>query len=107
MDLISLLAAMFLNLSMSCDAMKVESQRIGNQVYQIQAWSCIDKHHGLHVWRTWQRECTAQNGVTYWGRPALLEDPLNHFSFYVNRFGELQGGHGATIDQAYLPVCGS
>ena len=107
MDLIAIMASMFLNLASGCDAMPVESQRLGGQEYRIQSWSCVDKHHELHVWRTWQRECHGQNGTTYWGRPAMLEDPLNSFTIYLNRFGEVQGGYGATIEQAYLPLCGS
>ena len=107
MDLISLMAVLFLNLASGCDAMKAEVQRLSGQDYLVQSWSCLDKHQVLHVWRTWQRSCTAQNGAQYWGRPAMLEDPLNKFTFYVNRFGEVQGGYGATIEQAYLPLCGS
>lgn len=107
MDLISIMAALFLNLSSGCDAMKADVMKIHGQDYLVQSWSCRDKHEQLHVWRTWQRECIAQNKATFWGRPYFLEDPLTNMSFYVNRFGELQGGQGATIEQAYVPLCGS
>jgi hypothetical protein len=107
MDLITIMAALFLNLSMGCDAMPAEAQRVNGQDYLVQSWACRDKHHELHVWRTWQRECVAQNGATFWGRPYFLEDPLNHMAFYINRFGELQGGFGASIENAYVSLCGS
>jgi hypothetical protein len=28
-------------------------------------------------------------------------------AYYVNRFGEVQGGPGAQIHDAYVPLCGS
>jgi hypothetical protein len=31
----------------------------------------------------------------------------SQFAFYLNRFGELQGGAGAMVEEAYVPVCGS
>jgi hypothetical protein len=107
MDLIQHLVALFINLSIGCNALPAEAVTLNGQAFQIQSWSCVDKHHELHVWRTWQRECTAQNGATFWGRPYALEDPLNYFTWYVTQFGELGGGQGATIEQAYVPLCGS
>lgn len=107
MDLLTLMVASFLNLAVGCDAMKADVMRIANQDFLVQSWSCPDKHGAPHHWRTWQRECKAQNSATFWGRPAFLEDQNTGLSFYVNRFGELQGGVGAAIENAYLPLCGS
>ncbi len=107
MDLIALLVASFLNLSTGCDAMRAEVMHVGSQDYLLQSWSCPDKHGKGHQWRTWQRECVANNGETFWGRPHFLEDRNTGLAYYVNRFGELQGGMGAAIESAYVPLCGS
>lgn len=107
MDLIALMAASFLNLAVGCDALKADVLRISGQDFLVQAWSCPDKHGAPHHWRTWQRECRASNGATFWGRPYFLEDQNSGIAYYNNRFGELQGGLGAAIEQAYLPLCGS
>ena len=107
MDLIALMAAMFLNVSMACSAMPADVQRINGQEFLIKSWACRDQGQVLHLWRTWQRQCTAQNGAQFWGRPYFMEDPLNHFAYYMNRFGELQGGYGAAIENAYVGPCGS
>ena len=107
MDLITIMAALFLNLSTGCDALKADVMRVQGQDFLVQSWSCTDKHKVIHVWRTWQRECVAENHSKYWGRAYFLEDQESHMSFYNNRFAELQGGYGADITEAYLPLCGS
>jgi len=107
MDLIAILAAMLLNASTGCDALKAEVTRIGSQDYLIQSWSCPDRSGQPHIWRTWQRECVANNQTHFWGRAAFLEDQQSKLGIYVNRFGEIQGGIGASIEQAYIPLCGS
>lgn len=107
MDLIAIIAALFLNGASGCDAMKASVQRINGHDFMIQSWACQDKKEIIHIWRTWQRECIAQNGAHFWGRPYFLEDQTNQMAFYANRFGELQGGYGAMIDDAYVPLCGS
>ena len=107
MDLITIMAALFLNLSTGCDALKADVMRIGGQDFLVQSWSCTDKHNVTHLWRTWQRECVAENKQKFWGRAYFLEDDATKFAAYVNRFGELQGGFGAQIWDAYLPLCGS
>lgn len=107
MDVITIIAALLLNASTGCDALKAEVLRIGAQDYLIQSWSCPDKSGVVHIWRTWQRECVANNQAHFWGRAAFLEDQRTQLGLYVNRFGELQGGFGASIEQAYVPVCGS
>lgn len=107
MDLIAIFAALFLNLSTGCDALKAEVQRIGGQDYLIQSWTCADKANQVHLWRTWQRQCVANNGQQFWGRPYFLEDTTSQFAVYHNRFGEIQGGFGAAIENAYVGLCGS
>jgi len=107
MDLIAILAASFLNLSMGCDAMRADVMRVGSQDYLLQSWSCPDKHGKPHHWRTWQRECIANNGTAFWSRPYFLEQQENRMGFYFNRFGEIQGGFGAAIENAYVQLCGS
>ncbi len=107
MDLIAIMASLFLNLSTGCDAMKAEVISVHGQDFLIQSWSCQDKHGSAHLWRTWQRECVAGNKEKYWGRPYFMEDTVSGMSFYNNQFAELQGGYGAMIENAYLPSCGS
>jgi hypothetical protein len=107
MDLIAIMAALFLNLSTGCDALKADVMRAGGQDYLIQSWTCADKKGQVHLWRTWQRECVANNGQQFWGRAYFLEDTTTHLGIYHNRFGEIQGGFGASIEQAYVGLCGS
>ena len=107
MDLLSIMAALFLNMSTGCDALKADVMRVGGQDYLVQSWTCADKKGQVHVWRTWQRECVANNGHAFYGRPYFLEDTTNHFAIYHNRFGEIQGGFGAAIENAYVGLCGS
>jgi hypothetical protein len=107
MDLIAIMAALFLNLSTGCDALKADVMRAGGQDYLIQSWTCADKKGSVHLWRTWQRECVANNGQRYFGRAYFLEDTTTHLGIYHNRFGEIQGGFGASIEQAYVGLCGS
>lgn len=107
MDLLALIAASFLNLATGCDALKAQEMRIGGQDFLIQAWSCPDKHGVEHRWRTWQRACVTGSGASFWGRVAFLEDQHSGIALYHNRFGELQGGIGAGIENAYLVPCGS
>ena len=107
MDLIAIMAALFLNLSTGCDALKADVMRVGGQDYLVQAWTCADKSNQVHLWRTWQRQCVANNGQQFWGRAYFLEDTTTHLGIYHNRFGEIQGGFGASIEQAYVGLCGS
>jgi len=107
MDLIAIMAALFLNLSTGCDALKADVMRVGGQDYLVQAWTCADKKGQVHLWRTWQRECVANNGQQFWGKAYFLEDTTTHLGIYHNRFGEIQGGFGASIEQAYVGLCGS
>lgn len=107
MDLIALIVTSFLNLSMGCDALKADVMRVGSESYLVESWSCPDKHGKPHHWRTWQRECITNNGAKFWGRPYFLEDQNSGMAFYTNRFGEVQGGFGASIEQAYVGLCGS
>jgi hypothetical protein len=107
MDLIAIIAALLLNASTGCDAMKADVMRVGGQDYLVQAWTCGDKSGKSHIWRTWQRECVANNGTRYFGRPYFLEDTTSHLGIYVNRFSEIQGGFGAAIENAYVGLCGS
>lgn len=101
------MAALFLNLSTGCDALKADVMRAGGQDYLIQSWTCADKKGSVHLWRTWQRECVANNGSKYFGRPYFLEDTTSHLGIYVNRFSEIQGGYGADLSEAYVPSCGA
>ncbi len=87
--------------------MPADMMRVGGQDYLVSSWLCTDKHGVSHVWRTWQRECVAQNKSTFYGRPFVLEDQTSRLVIYTNQFGEIQGGIGADIQQAYLPLCGT
>lgn len=107
MDLITIIASLLLNASTGCDALRADEMRIGSQDYLIQSWSCPDKDGVVHIWRTWQRQCLNNHEAHYWGRAAFLEDQRTQLGLYLNRFGELQGGFGASIENAYVPSCGS
>lgn len=107
MDLLTIMAALFLNMSTGCDALKADVMRVGGQDYLVQSWRCEDKAGKVHLWRTWQRECVANNGQSFYGRPYFLEDTTTHLGIYHNRFGEIQGGFGAAIENAYVGLCGS
>jgi hypothetical protein len=96
------MVASFLNLSEPCHAHKVVEQRISGENYRILQYSC-----GPHIWRVWQHECIGENGAHWFGRPYYMRDEVTGMAYYVNRFGELQGGMGADISEAYLPLCGS
>jgi len=106
-DLLTIMAALFLNMSTGCDALKADVMRVGGQDYLVQSWRCEDKAGKVHLWRTWQRECVANNGQSFYGRPYFLEDTVSRAAFYMNQFGELQGGLGAIIENAYVGPCGS
>lgn len=107
MDLLGLISGAFLNLAIGCSAMPAEVQRIGHQDFMIQAWACEDRHGTLSVWRTWSRQCLAQNGYKFWSHPVFIEETGTRLGIYINQFGEIQGGYGAAIENAYLPRCGS
>jgi len=107
MDVIAIIAATLINVATGCDALPATVMRVGGQEFMVMAWTCPDRNGKAHVWRTWQRECSANSGAHFWGRPYFLEDTVDQLAFYVNQFGETQGGFGATIEQAYVPLCGS
>jgi hypothetical protein len=102
MDLIGVMLTMFLNFSDPCHALPSKEVRVGNQDYLVLEYAC-----GVHQWQIWERQCLSQSGNKYWGRPYFMQELHSHWAFYVNRFGELQGGLGAVITEAYLPACGS
>ena len=102
MDLIGVMLSLFLNFSDGCSASPAEARKVNGEQYQVLAYDC-----GTHHWQVWQHECVMPNGTRYYGRPYFLTDADTSFSFYLNRFGELQGGYGALIQEAYLPLCGS
>lgn len=107
MDILGLIVASLINVATGCDALPATVMRVGGQEFMVMAWTCPDRNGKAHVWRTWQRECVANNGAHFWSRPYFLEDTVDQLALYVNQFGEAQGGFGATIEQAHVPPCGS
>jgi hypothetical protein len=105
-NLIELMVAMFLNTSLACTALPAELHNVGGQDFLVTRWLCTDAKGASHLWRQWQRECRFEH-ATVWGRPYFLEDQASQVALYVNRFGEVQGGPGARIQEAYVPLCGS
>lgn len=97
---------LFVNMLGACSAQPMTEQRIGGQTYQIQAWTCqVDK--GPVVVKAWRRPCLTQ-GYQYWGRTFYVKfEGLNEEAWYLNQFGEVQGGPGAWVGDAYQPSCGS
>lgn len=96
----------FINVLGSCSALPMEEQRIGGQEYQIKSWVC-QLERGPMVVHAWQRSCKT-NGYTYWGRTFYVKfDGFGEEAWYLNQFGEVQGGPGAWVGDAYQPPCGS
>lgn len=96
----------FVNMLTNCSAEKMDTIRLGGQDYQRQAWTCkVDQGPiTVRAWRVW---CET-NGHKYMGRPFFLEfRELGEWAYYGNRFGEIQGGPGAMLENAYVPPCGS
>ena len=96
----------FVNVLVACSALPLEEQRIGGQDYRVQSWVCrVDK--GPVVVKAWTRPCETGQ-VRYWGRVFYIKfEGLGEEAWYVNRFGEVQGGPGAQLGDAYQPPCGS
>ena len=107
MDLLAILTSLLLNASLGCSAMKAEQVQQGSQTFLVQAWACENRNHELQLWRAWQRACVSSEHVAYPGRVVFIEETGSNLAIYYNAFGELQGGIGAGINAAYLPLCGS
>lgn len=98
--------AYLINILVACSAMPMEEQRIGGTTYQVQTWVCrVDQ--GPVTVKAWRRPCETGH-TTYWGRLFYIKfQELGEMAYYVNRFGEIQGGPGAQLTDAYQPTCGS
>lgn len=99
--------AYFVNILVACSAMPIMEQDIQGHTYRVQTWVCrVDK--GPVVVKAWQQACKSNNGYTYWGRTFYIKfEDLGEMAFYGNRFGEVQGGQGAQLGDAYQAPCGS
>lgn len=96
----------FVNVLGSCSALPMTEQRIGKSDYQVQAWACQSAKGSVLV-QAWKRPCEV-NGYHYWGRTFYVKfEGLDEEAWYLNQFGEVQGGPGAYIGDAYQPSCGS
>jgi len=100
MDALSLMMALFLNLSEACTALPAEEQQVGREAFQILNYRCGDKS-----FRIWSRRCT--DGRPYWSRPFLLEETGTRQGFYLNQFAELQSGYRVELHDTYIPKCGA
>ena len=96
----------FLNMLIACSALPVEERQIDGLNYRVQGWECRVDQGPVFV-RAWSRPC--QGGqYTYWGRTFYVKfEGLGEEAWYINRFGEVQGGPGAQLGDAYQPPCGS
>lgn len=97
--------AFLINIMVSCSAMPISEQRIGGREFQIQAWAC-QATQGPIVVKAWRSECDTGR-TKYWGRLFYIKFEELHLAYYVNRFGEVQGGEGADVTEAYQAPCGS
>lgn len=103
MDGLSLILALFLSGSVACSAEPAMEQRVGHTNYLVLSYHCGTQH-----WRAWHQWCTVESsGVRYIGRPFYLVDQQSHIAFYLSRFGEVQIGQGAALEDAYIPLCNS
>ena len=107
MNAISVIASMLLNLSTGCDSAKEYIQHLGGDDYRILSYACIDKHDAHHLWRSWQVLCNPNTPNSYWGREYFLIDENTQTTILMNQFGEFRVTIGASIHDAYKPVCGS
>ncbi|MCS6290368.1 MAG: hypothetical protein H8K10_15540 [Nitrospira sp.] len=100
MDALSLMMALFLNLSEACTALPADEQRVGLERFQILNYACGDKR-----FRIWSRRCL--DGRPYWSRPFLLEETGSGQGFYMNQFAEVQSGYHVELRETYVPKCGA
>jgi hypothetical protein len=103
MDLIAQMFAMYLAASTSCTALKDDLYKHGSEYFLVLNIACDNGQQ----WQSWQRRCLNENGSEYYGRMYFLQELRSEFAWYVNRFGEIQGGAGAQREEAYVPLCGS
>ena len=103
MDALSLILSLFLSGSAACSADPAMEQRVGNANYLVLSYHC-----GTQQWRAWHRWCTVESsGVQYIGRPFYLVDQQSQVALYLSRFGEVQIGIGAELEDSYVPLCNS
>lgn len=98
MNPIEILITFFLLKDPACYAWPAEAARLGQQEYQILSWSCNE-----HSWKAWQQKCPQG----YYGRLFYLQEQKTQLAIYLNRFGEVQIGYGAQLEDMYVPLCGS
>ncbi len=99
------LLAHLINVLVACTALPITEQKVGVESYQVQHWSCQTTQGPLAV-RSWRRPCNTGH-VHYWGRMIFLELEEWQTAAYLNRFGEVQIGQGARLEEAYQSPCGS
>ena len=90
MDAISLVIALFLNLSQVCDAMPAAETRLNEHTYRVLIWNC---DHGK-VFHAWEQRCPDGS----YSLPFYLEETTSSRGLYVNRFGEVMAA-GINIEQ--------
>lgn len=96
-----------INILIACTALASTEQTYSGKTYLIQQWQCTTSSGALHV-RGWRGYCETDNKQhAYWGRMFFLEFEEEHNAFYANRFGEMGGGQGANVTEAYVPPCGT
>lgn len=88
---------MFINGAAGCTALPAQERHLHAKDFLILSWDC----GAVHQFHSWQQRCP----TGYWNRPFFLEDDVTHYSYYTNRFGELQGGYGALLENSYAPLC--
>jgi hypothetical protein len=97
-NLLAALMALLLNQSEPCNARPAEAQRISGMNYQVLVYQC-----GARQWKLWQYECKPGR----YSPPFYMEETYSHQAFWVNRFGEVQYGVHATINEMDVPFCGT
>jgi hypothetical protein len=109
MDAIGLIIGALLNASIACSALPADEYHVQGDDFLVLNWRCeVDRATNRYeVWRSWQRKCVVNAEKSYWGRPYFLQNQTTFISIYVNRFGEMQVGVGASILDTYVPRCGS
>jgi len=99
------LLAYLINLMVSCTVLPMSEQKVGVELYQVQHWSCQTTQGPMAV-RSWRRPCDTGH-THYWGRMVFLEFEELQTAVYMNRYGEVQIGQGARLEEAYQTACGS
>lgn len=99
------LVLVFVN--MLCHAQPAAEMKIGQQYYLVQEWHCqpAPSEQPIMV-KAYSRRCEGGIG-DYYGHRFYVEfdHPYLKMAEYMNRFGGIDVGQGAQLEETYVPLC--